>query len=162
MPWTNMGNERQFASVIQINSNQALIIGGQDEYGSPLKSTELISSSGSEEGKDFPVRIVNHCSFPFNSTHAIVTAGAQDGSISANTWFVDLTTTTFTPGPAMKTGREMHGCAILQNGTKSFGIVTGGWTSGYNILDSTEMIELDQESPTWTDGMQDKSKMVFL
>ena len=87
MPWTNMGTAREFASVIQINSNQALIIGGQDEYGSPLKSTELISSSGSEEGKDFPVRIDGHCSFPFNATHGIVTGGNQDDFYdSDNTW----------------------------------------------------------------------------
>ena len=163
MPSTNMGTARGLASALQINPNQALIIGGKDENGNKLKTTELISSSGSEEGKDFPVRIVNHCSFPFNSTHAIVTAGAQDGSISANTWFVDLTTTTFTPGPAMKTGREMHGCAILQNGTKSFGIVSGGYNyySG-GELDSTEMIDLDQESPEWIEGMQGKSKIVYL
>ena len=91
----------------------------------------------------------------------MVTGGNQDGSTSANTWFVDLTTKTFTPGPTMKTGREMHGCAILQNGSKSFGIVSGGYNGGEK-LDSTEMIELDQESPTWTEGMQDKSKIVYL
>ena len=163
MPWTNMGTARWYASALQINPNQALIIGGGDENGNNLKTTELISSSGSEEGKDFPVPIVNHCSFPFNSAHAIVTAGAQDGSISANTWLVDLTTTTFTPGPAMKTGREMHGCAILQNGSKSFGIVSGGYNHyGGGELDSTEMIDLDQESHEWFRGMQDQSKIVYL
>ena len=162
MLWTNMGTARSGASTIQINPNQALIIGGYGENGNPLKTTELISSSGSKEWNDFPTTVAGHCSFPFNATHAMVTGGYQDGSVSANTWLVDLTTTTFTPGPAMKTGREMHGCAILQNGTKSFGIVTGGWTSGYYILDSTEMIELDQESPSWTEGMQDKFKIIYL
>ena len=160
MPWTNMGNERQFASVIQINSNQALIIGGQDEYGSPLKSTELISSSGSEEGKDFPVIIYDHCSFIINSTHAMVTGGIQDAMESASTWYVDLTTTKVTPGPTMKTKRTAHGCSIFHHGTKSYGIVAGG--NYYGKLESTEMIELDQESPEWTEGMQDKSKIVYL
>merc|ERR1711953_427322 len=145
-PWTNMGTVRRFASTLQINPNQALIIGGKDENGNRLKSTELISSSGSEEGNDFPVRIVDHCSFPFNATHGIVTAGIQDGS-SANTWFVDLTTTNVTPGPTMKTGRSGHGCAIFQHGTKSYGIVAGGVGK-----DSTEMIGLDQGSPEWIKG----------
>ena len=158
MPWTNMGNERQFASVIQINSNQALIIGGQDEYGSPLKSTELISSSGSEEMTDFPVKIVGHCSFKINATHAIVTGGDQDRSISTpNTWYVDLTTTRVTPGPTMKTGRSNHGCSVFQHGTKSYGIISGGWDG--SRLDSTEIIDFDQESPSWTEGMQDKFKI---
>ena len=162
MPWTNMGTARKWASALQINPNQALIIGGRDENWNGLNTTELISSSGSEEGTDFPVRIVGHCSFPFNATHAIVTGGDQNGDYSsAKTWFVDLTTTTITPGPTMKTGRTGHGCAIFQDGTKSFGIVAGGNNFNIGYLDSTEMIELDQESPTWTRGVQDNSKIVY-
>ena len=163
MPWTNMGTARYYASAIQINPNQTLIIGGYDENGNDLKTTELISSSGSDEGIKFPVTIWAHCSFKINATHGMVTGGAQDGSISANNWYVDLTTTRVTPGPTMKTGRRRHGCSIFKHGTKSFGIVSGGYNDyGGRKLDSTEMIELDQESPTWTEGMQDKSKIVYL
>ena len=161
MPWTNMGTARTRASAIQINPNQALIIGGRDEYGYDLKTTELISSSGSEEGKDFPVTIYDHCSFPINASHAIVTGGIQDGSRSASTWYMDLTTTRATPGPTTKTGRNWHGCSIFQDGTKSYGIVSGGIDNS-GRLDSTEMINLDQESPAWTEGRQDKSKIVYL
>ena len=79
---------------------------------------------------------------------------------SANTWYVDLTSTSTstTPGPTMKTARGGHGCSIIRIGTKSYGIVAGGSNSGF--LDTTELINLDQESPTWTEGMQDKSKIV--
>ena len=161
MSWTDMGTERWGASALQINPNQTLIIGGYDENGNDLKTTELISSSGSEEGNKFPVSIWRHCSFPFNATHGIVTGGWQDGSYSsANTWFVHLTSTKVTPGPTMKTRRVWHGCSIFQNGTKSFGIVAGGYNYNSGYLDSTEMIDFDQESPTWTEGMQDKSKIV--
>ena len=162
MPWTNMGTARSYASALKINPNQALIIGGEDENGNSLKTTELISSSGSEEGIKFPVNIYAHCSFKINASHALVTGGWQDFSRSANTWYVDLTTTrvTPTPGPTMKTGRSNHGCSVFQHGTKSYGIISGGW-HGYDRLDSTEMINLDQESPSWTEGMQDKSKIVY-
>ena len=156
---TNMETARGYASALQINPNQALIIGGYDENGNPLKSTELISSSGSEERNNFPVTIYGHCSFPFNATHAIATGGVR--STSANTWYVDLTTTTVTPGPTMKTGRYGHGCSVFQHGTQSYGIVSGGSKRG-SYLDSTELINLDQESPSWTKGMQDKSKIVYL
>ena len=161
MPWTNMGTARSYASAIQINPNQALIIGGEDENYNALKTTELISSSGSEVGINFPVKIAGHCSFPFNATHGIVTGGNQDDFYdSDNTWLVDLTTTRVTPGPSMKKGRHNHGCAIFQHGTKSYGIVTGGLF--YELgQDSTEMINLDQESPEWIEGMQDKSKIVY-
>ena len=159
MPWTNMGTARRYASALQINPNQALIIGGWDENGNKLKTTELISSSGSEEQNNFPVKIYGHCSFPFNATHGIVTGGIQDGDYySANTWYVDLTTTKVTPGPTMKTGRNRHGCSVLQHGTKSYGIISGGWDR-YDLMNSTEMINLDQESPSWIEGMQDKSKI---
>ena len=62
MPWTNMGTARQYASALQVNPHQALIIGGYDENYNHLKTTELINSSGSEEGNKFPVTIAGHCS----------------------------------------------------------------------------------------------------
>ena len=108
MPSTNIGTQRQRASALQINHNQALIIGGIDGNMNDLKSTEVITSIGSEEGKDFPVRIMSHCSFKINGSHALVTGGIQDGSRSASTWFVDLTTTAFTSGPKMTTARSSH------------------------------------------------------
>ena len=172
MPNPPMKIKREHASAIEVNNDQTLIIGGIDEKGFNLKSTELYSSSGSETGKDFPLEIRYHCSFKINATHAMVTGGHQDGSKDASsTWFVDLTTTTVTPGPALKTGRAHHGCTIFQHRTKSFGIVAGGHVSGSSrgcerprcgYLDSTEMIDLDEESPKWTEGMQDKSKIVYL
>ena len=161
MPSTNMGTQRGYASAVQIDSNQAIIIGGYDENGNDLKSTEVISTTGSGEGKDFPVTIYSHCSFKINSTHALVTGGWQDGPRSASTWFVDLTTTTVTPGPKMTSARGRHGCSTLQLGRKTFGVVAGGFDHP-NDLDSTEWIDLEEESPTWTEGMQDKSKIVYL
>ena len=160
MPSTTMRTPRRYASAVQIDPNQAIIIGGYDENGNDLKSTEVKTSTGSEEGKEFPVTIYAHCSFKINSTHALVTGGVQDGSKSASTWFVDLTTTRFTPGPKMTSARGGHGCATLQLGRKNFGVVAGGILSNY--LDSTEWIDLKEDSPTWTEGMQDKSKIVYL
>merc|ERR1711860_317863 len=152
MPSTNMGTQRTWASAVQINSNQAIIIGGcYDENRNDLKSTELITSTGSEEGEDFPVTIKYHCSFKINSTHALVTGGDQDESRSASTWFVDLTTTTVTPGPKMTSARVDHACSTLQLGRKTFGVVAGG-REYTNYLDSTEWIDLKEDSPTWTEG----------
>ena len=64
-PLPNMINERYAASAIEVNKHQTLIIGG---YGGS-KTTELISSTGTEEGKDFPVIITDHCTLKINSTH---------------------------------------------------------------------------------------------
>merc|ERR1711860_80076 len=154
MPSTNMRTQREDASAVQITFNQAIIIGGHDGYrnGNDLKTTEVITSTGSEEGKDFTVTIESHCSFKINSTHALVTGGWQDGPTSASTsWFVDLTTTRFTPGPKMTSTRNDHGCSTLQLGRKTFGVVAGGYDYP-NYFDSPEWIDLEEDSPTRTEG----------
>merc|ERR1711860_278955 len=56
MPSTNMRTARWYASAVQIDPNQAIIIGGY-AGNSALKSTEVKNPTGSEEGKDFPVTI---------------------------------------------------------------------------------------------------------
>ena len=76
VPWTNMGTARAGASALQRHVwHDALIIGGADERGKSLKTTELISSNGSVKTNNFPETIHSHCSFPFNSTHSLVTGG---------------------------------------------------------------------------------------
>ena len=179
MPWTNMTTFRGWASAVQIGQNQALIIGGESRN-AYTNTTELVSSGGSEEGNEFPETISRHCSFTINATHALVTGGVQNGHWGDDTWYVDLTTQKFTPGPTMKTPRSSHGCSTVQLGNRSFGIVAGGqksagtttieygldWSeSNYHntgYLYTTEMIDLDQESPEWFRGMQDQSKIVDL
>merc|ERR1712062_966603 len=154
MPSPNMTTARKFASATEVNNDETLIIGGGDENYNDLKTTELISSSGSVKGKDFPTTIYSHCSFKINSTHALVTGGVQDGSpsSSASTWFVDLTTTTVTPGPKMTSRISYHGCSTFNLGRKTFGVVAGGLDYNWNLLDSTEWIDLEEDSPTWTEG----------
>merc|ERR1712004_101460 len=156
-----MRTPRRWASTIQITSNQAIIIAGYDENGNDFKSTEVITSTGSEEGKEFPVTLAYHCSFKINSTHALVTGGEQDGSHSASTWFVDLTTTRFTPGPEMTSKRIDHSCSTFNLGRKTFGIVAGGGVGDWNFLDSTEWIDLEEDSPTWTEGPKITQRVVW-
>merc|ERR1712004_599742 len=151
MPFHNMTTARRLASATEVNNNETLIIGGYDENGNDLKTTELISSSGSVKGEDFPTTIMGHCTIKINSTHALVTGGFQDESRSASTWFVDLTTTTVTPGPKMPSPRYLHGCSTFHLGKKTYGIVAGGWGNS-GKLDSTEWIDLEEDSPTWTEG----------
>merc|ERR1711860_462573 len=143
MPFRNLTTARRYASATEVNNDETLIIGGRND----LKTTELISSSGSVKGKDFPTTIARHCSFKINSTHALVTGGFQDESRSASTWFVDLTTTTVTPGPMMTSRRIGHSCSTFNLGRKTFGVVAGGY-----LEDSTEWIDLKEDSPTWTEG----------
>ena len=113
IPWNIMQTARFLASALQIDPDHTLIIGGYDGNGNELKSTQVISSIGSEKGKDFPVSIESHCSFKINRTYGLVTGGVQDRLRSGSTWFVDLTTMTLKPGPSMNISRNSHGCSTL-------------------------------------------------
>ena len=159
---------RIHASAINVNRHQTLIIGGYNinnsSYPIPnrMKSTEVVSSSGAEKGKDFPVTISNSCVIKINSTCALVIAGVQDGMYSTSTWYVDLPSLQFTPGLSIKTRRYGHGCATFHLGGKVFGVVAGGLNYD-DLVSSTEIIDLDENSPTsWTEGMQEKATIVYL
>merc|ERR1711860_316842 len=141
----------EIRGAVGFNTAKGPVICGWDENGNKLNTTELISSSGSVKGKDFPTTIAYHCTIKINSPHALVTGGFQDGPRSASTWFVDLTTTTVTPGPEMTSKRIDHSCSTFNLGRKTFGVVAGGYDHP-NYLDSTEWIDLEEDSPTWTEG----------
>jgi len=51
----------------------------------------------------------------------------------------------------MTTKRREHGCSTLQFGTKSFGVVSGG-SIGISTDSTTQWIDFDEDSPTWTEG----------
>merc|ERR1719231_2042954 len=51
----------------------------------------------------------------------------------------------------MTSKRRAHACSTLQLGRKNFGVVAGGYDHP-NYFDSTEWIDLEEESPTWTEG----------
>merc|ERR1712049_68466 len=61
------------------------------------------------------------------------------------------TKTTVTPGPKMTSPRTSHGCSTLKLERRTFGIVAGGSYGNY-YFDSTEIIDLEEDSPTWTEG----------
>ena len=63
----------------------------------------------------------------------------------------------------MKMERARHGCATVHLGSKTYGIVSGGlWRNRIRQLSSSEIIDLDQKSPTWIKGLQESLKTVLL
>ena len=156
IPWVDMTSPRVFAAAIQANEHQAMILGGFGQDGIDLKSSELIdfeSSIAPEESVELHVTIYRHCIFKINATFGLITGGLQDSSIyfSAATWYLDLQSFDTTPGPRMQIPRAAHGCAIFHLGSKTYGIVSGGYDD--KVLDSTEVIDLNEKNPTWIYGM---------
>ena len=120
----------------------------------------LISSSGSEEGNKFPVTIADHCSFlPYQLKPCYC-----DWWISR--WvkiYLHLVCGLDYYKSHTRTNHEnrkkLAWLFHFPRWNQTYGIVSGGIDNS-GLLDSTEMINLDQEIPTWTEGMQDKSKIV--
>ena len=161
--WTEsspMSTSRLFASAINIDSTEALILGGYDENSRVLKSSEVMSANGAKKGIDLPVTMAGHCTLKGSKRRGLIGGGNQDGSVSSKTYYLDLDTMEFTPGPSMQTARGNHGCAALHLGGKTYGIMTGGYNGNWYTgeLDSTEFLAFDQPNPTWTDGKQNNFK----
>ena len=153
--WTE---SRINASAINIGLTETLIVGGYDENSRDLKSSEVMSGNGSRKGKDLPIDMYGHCTLKGSKRKGLIGGGIQDGSVSSKTYFLNMDTMEFTEGPRMQTARGGHGCAALHLGGKTYGIMTGGYNSGYNNLDSTEFLDFEQQNPTWTDSKQDNFK----
>ena len=157
IPWVDMTTPRVFAAAIQTNEHQTMLLGGFVQGVVPLKSSELIeleSSLGPMDSLKLPVTFYRHCILKINATFGLITGGLQDSTslFSAATWYLDLQSFDTTPGPRMQNRRAAHGCATLHLGSKTYGIVSGGYDN--KVLDSTEFIELNEENPSWIDGKQ--------
>ena len=162
--WHNMIQKRSYALAIKINDQQTLILGGYDEYFNMLRSSEIMNDNGvSENSITAPLPLYSNCIIKLNNSMGLITAGFQgldehgDSRRASETWYLDLQTLDFTAGPRLQQRRAVHGCATLWVGDKSYGLVTGGYDN--NFLDSTEILDLQQPNPTWTNGMRHQIKL---
>ena len=73
-----------------------------------------------------------------------------------NTFFIDLNTKTFSPGPALIQSRSLHGCAAFEHNGRTIVMVAGGWNPNLN---TTEFLDLSQDDPKWVLGPLLPSKM---
>ena len=157
IPRPSMTTARAYASTIKINTTQTLILGGYDKSNyikNELTSTEMVDSNGAVMYKDLPLTLSSSCVLKINETMGLITGGMQNGSISADTHFLNLQTLDVTSGPRMRTVREDHGCVTFHFGSKNYALVSGGYGNKPRpkVLDSTELLDLEQSNPTWTVG----------
>ena len=147
--WLN--KNRTDASVIQIDTYKALIIGGYgdspDEEG--LNSMEIFNYFGTNMSeKTLPFKFRSGCATKINSTHGMIIGGFQDNVLVPNTLFINLNTYETSPGPQFRQGRYWFGCGSTPNKV----VIGGGMNENEEILDSTEILDLSTPNPTWTSG----------
>lgn len=88
------------------------------------------------------------CAMKVNDTHYIITGG---GGQFVETFFIDLKTLEFLPGPNLQEKRAGHACISFYVGGKMYGMVSGGYSDGRRSQ-STEIISFDHTTLTWKIG----------
>ena len=73
-----------------------------------------------------------------------------------NTFFIDLNTKTFSPGPALMQSRSLHGCAAFEHNGRTIVMAAGGWNPN---RDTTEFLDLSMDDPKWVFGPMLPSEM---
>ena len=136
-PSESLTKARYGASVIQINPNEALIMGGYDKNYRDLDTMEIVSSSGTRlAAATLPFRLRSGCATKLNDTTGLIIGGYQDGSQSDATHYINLNTFATTSGPRLNQKRVDFGCATSQNKV----VVSGGMSSNY-ARDVTEVLD---------------------
>ena len=156
--------------------NQKLLLSGGSFSPAPefSRSSVLKDVSSSESIEDLPIGISGHCMTMLNATHYMVTGGSVFNGKkipwntgvtewtmdkSSKTFIFDLTSQLWSDGPSMLEPRTSHGCVHMMLGDKPIIWVTGGngddshLRSGYNHLQTTEYLDLDNLGQGWKSGL---------
>lgn len=102
-----------------------------------LKSTELISETGSIKKENLPFQSKMACAVKLKDNKIMLLGGVQDGEMSASTWILDLENEAagWEKGPQMMQTRAWFGCGYL---AEMDAVVAFGNYEGSN---STEILQ---------------------
>ena len=156
----NLITPRWGAASVEIN-NKLVVFGGFNS-GAYLDSTEEfdVVTGTATTGPSMPLAMRFHCAVKLNTTTVLIIGGMVEWNGSSrkrSTYFYNVDAKSFTPGPLLMEGRSEHACSILDTGAERLVVVTGGRVDGneessWNLLDSTEVMDLKQ--PTiWKTGL---------
>ena len=118
-----------------------------------LKSTELVSSSGSvTSGTNLPEVRLNHCMIVINN-HVMVIGGYQDWRVTSDfgrsVVIFDSEDFSHENGPALIKKRHSHACSTMvspAHGGRMVAVVAGGYEDG---SDTAEILDYTMSRSTW-------------
>ncbi len=150
-------NRNEGASVALDNGRTLWVTGGLDSdyhMSKPtniIAKTEFVAYGSSHPGPNLPMSLKSHCIVKINASSAIIIGGNADDKRQGGTWIVNSAAQSWTKGPDLITGRELHSCGLitdLRDGSKMV-IAAGGW----NHLDRTQSTEIwHLDSKNFIDG----------
>ena len=146
----SLQTKRYDASSVALPNGTFVVIGGVDYNYNSLKTIEIIDTVNGDVSvpqQTLPEPIRGHCSILVNQ-NVILIIGGYSGSWSSKTTFFDLQTLKSTPGPEMSIERYAFGCATMTSKV----IVAGGWLSSSTLTETSEILALESNNPSWQLG----------
>ena len=144
-------SRRSTHSSVGLNNSMLWIMGGLDDFGQPIDSTEFVTTEGAVNGPKLPERVADHCSvhFPGNGNVYLIGGHSLSGNHNGNTnkvWVANPSNGfTFTQGPSLMTTRRYHSCGTMSSGTKKIIVAAGGMgnslDAGGELLASVEILD---------------------
>ena len=115
--WEEFGSmmEKRYAAAGVIYNKKLHVFGG-GSGGLTLHTSETINIDGEvSDGPDLPTGVRFHAMTSINNTVSLLSGGwlTNANSASAQTWYYNHETETFTSGPDLMIGRYGHGSAII-------------------------------------------------
>ena len=141
---TLLANRDGLRSVL-IDDDKLWLTGGRG-----LSSTEIISNGTTESGPRLPHEMFFHCVVKVNETHFLF-AGGRSQSLDetlSDVYFFNWIEQEWTQTTRMRSPRDLHTCALLQNPTRVMAI--GGIIPEVIDYKTTEIFDVETES--WSEG----------
>ena len=118
------------------------IVGGNDERGNDVDTTEIWSNNQSQPHVRLPEGLSGHCLTSLNNTHLLLTGGNPTTAAA----YLYSEQDGFTRIEDMKTARYGHGCSVINDNT----VIVAGGRDNYKDISSTEYLDLN--SFKWVEG----------
>ena len=160
-PFATMITKRAYAASIVLESDKLWILGGIDENGYSVSSTEYIFSDGRNEWgplmpialdqHGLPIVLESHAMVKINQSFSILVGGYDVGNLdcSKRTWYYDGK---WLDGPDLQKGRYGHSVGIIRDSVTDqvYVVTAGGYNYDHFTLTDVEILDLKENK--WEAG----------
>ena len=125
MPYELLHERSEAATIVLLNGTW-LIIGGQNDKGFGISSSEMFKSDKFENGFFWPTTLWGHCMSVINSSHAYVVGGKMDEGFSLSFYTIQLESGYWYVGTELRSPRYHHTCGTIENFKSTLAVIAGG------------------------------------
>lgn len=124
-----METERMFAASTNLDKETLWVLGGRNSNWQFTDSTEFIFANGTiVNGPDMPLPLFRHTMTKITDDSGILVGGDNESGFKKSTYFFDIPSMTWTPGPPLISARGLHTTSVIadQITGEKYVLVCGG------------------------------------